>query len=125
VGFEYDRSLRLRSRAELRRVFDNGRLASDARCRVWVVPNDLGRTRFAVSVGRRHGNAVRRNRLKRVVREAFRLVRNDLPAGIDVVCSPRYDVDVQLETFRESLRSLIRAALGRRRSRDMQRASDE
>lgn len=44
---------------------------------------------MTVSVGRRFGNAVRRNRLRRRLREALRELEAELPAGIDVVCTPR------------------------------------
>jgi ribonuclease P protein component len=55
-------------------------------------PNDLCFARLGVSVGRKHGNAVRRNRIKRVFRESFRLSRDLLPQGYDYVLIPRRGV---------------------------------
>jgi ribonuclease P protein component len=47
--------------------------------------NGLGRSRLGVSVGRRFGGAVRRNRMKRLAREAFRTSGGLRALGLDVV----------------------------------------
>jgi len=52
-------------------------------------PNGLQRSRLGLSIGRRAGTAVRRNAIKRRVREAFRLAQAQLPAGFDFVVSVR------------------------------------
>lgn len=55
-------------------------------------PNQKGRTRLGVEVGRRIGGAVKRNRIKRIVREFFRMRHPQLPPGWDLVVRPRKDV---------------------------------
>ena len=47
--------------------------------------NELGRSRLGVSVGRKFGRAVERNRLKRLAREAFRHSTELRGLGVDVV----------------------------------------
>ncbi|MSR44134.1 MAG: ribonuclease P protein component [Phycisphaerales bacterium] len=82
-------SFRLAGAAQFQRVFAN-RLRSDLG---WIVihiaPNTLARTRLGLSIGSRVGIAVRRVRVKRMIREAFRLVRSELPSGFDVVVAAR------------------------------------
>lgn len=52
---------------------------------VFVLPNAVGSTRLGITVTRRVGGAVHRNRFKRVMREVFRLHRDALGEGLDVV----------------------------------------
>jgi ribonuclease P protein component len=52
----------------------------------------LKQSRLGVAVSRKYGNAVRRNRIKRVFRAAFRKCQHDLPAGFDYVLLPRHGV---------------------------------
>jgi ribonuclease P protein component len=70
--------------------------------------SSLSRTRFGLSVSRRHGCAVDRNRKRRLLRESFRLVQRELPGGLDLVLIPRQRADSRLCDFQASLRTLAR-----------------
>lgn len=102
------RHFRLTRAEEIDRVFAAGRRASDGSMTLLALSNSLERSRAAVAVGRRHGSAVRRNRVKRLCREAFRLTRAELPIGWDYVLLPRPGREVRLDGLRESLRALAR-----------------
>jgi ribonuclease P protein component len=87
-----------------------------------VAPRDESEARLGLTVSRRVGGAVRRNRIKRLVREAFRTDRALFPAGADVVviakdsCSVRTlaDVSREIEAARGGLSRAARDP-GRRR----------
>lgn len=53
--------------------------------RLYAAPKDTGTARFGVSVSNTCGSAVRRNRLKRLGREVFRLRQHEIPPGYDYV----------------------------------------
>ena len=78
---------RLRVRREFARVFSDGRKVGGRGAIVWHYgnPASRARARLGLSVSAKVGGAVQRTRLKRLVRETFRLNRGSLKAGSDVV----------------------------------------
>jgi ribonuclease P protein component len=85
----FPQHLRLKTPAEFKRVYDRKRSASDGWLIVYAAENGLPYPRLGVSVSRKVGKAHVRNRYKRLFREAFRLTRADLPAGVDLILIPR------------------------------------
>lgn len=81
--FRFDKTQRLRSRADFARVYAARIVKQAGPLRVFGCPNDLGFSRLGLSVSVRVGGAVTRNRVKRMLRESFRLLQHDLPRGYD------------------------------------------
>ncbi len=106
----FPRQARLRKRAQFLEVQSAGRRVSSFRfimlsCR----REDDGDVRLGITVSRRVGNAVQRNRIRRLVREAFRRERAAWPTGLDVVVVARAAArDATLGEIAEELRGLLR-----------------
>ncbi len=121
---------RLKTQRHFKAVYTRGRRASGAWLTVVALVHRpppgaaaAGLVRLGVSVSKDHGGAVRRNKLKRLLREAFRLERAALPRGLDLVLIPkRRDDDFPLAALRAELVALVPRALhggggGNRRGR--------
>jgi len=73
-------------------VYDAGCKKVDRFLQVFCRPNRLKQPRFGISVSARLGNAVRRNQVKRWVREAIRKNKTLIGSGLDVVIHPKSGV---------------------------------
>jgi ribonuclease P protein component len=108
--FTFRRHEHLRRPADFQRVYDRRRSVSDAWLIVYACENGLDHLRLGRSVSRKFGPAPKRNRLRRLYREAFRLTRAQMPTGMDLVLIPRKGEVPTLRELQESLQNLVRAA---------------
>ena len=80
---------RLHNKSDFDRVYKDARRFADALFAIFVRPNGLPKARLGLSIAARLvGNAVNRNRLKRLIRESFRNHQHELPA-VDIVVNAR------------------------------------
>lgn len=107
------KAMRLRTSAEFDRVYHARQFAADDMLIMNAALHLDGQqkkmpVRLGLSVSRKVGNAVVRNRWKRLLREAFRLSVMQLPLGLDLVARPQKGATPELEKIRRSLLSLSR-----------------
>jgi ribonuclease P protein component len=106
-SFTFRRAEHLRSPADFRRVYDCKCSQSDGWIIVYARENALPHLRLGMSVARKIGNAPQRNRLRRLFREAFRLTKHDLPAGLDLIIVPRSSNEPALMDLQRSLKHIV------------------
>lgn len=107
--------LRLRRQADFDRVYKRRLTAANRMLIVHADANALPHPRLGLSVSRKVGSAVVRNRWKRLIREAFRLTQHELPKGVDLVVRPQAGAEPSLGELRRSLTELAWRLAGRLR----------
>jgi len=76
-------------RVEYDAVYREGRRRTNREFTVFLRPNGLSVSRFGWSIKKALGSAVRRNRIRRRLRETLRLHRQEIAPGWDIVIHPR------------------------------------
>lgn len=109
----FPKAARLKATDRFSDVIRKGGFAADDTLVVHVLPNGLPITRFGITIPRRTGNAVVRNRWKRLIREAIRHCRQDVPEGFDVVIRPKRGAEPRHTAIVRGLPKTIRRALRR------------
>ncbi len=99
--------LRLRSKLQFDSVYAGGRRIDDRFFALRVKANGLAHARVGLAVAvKTAGSGVARNRLRRVIRESFRLAQHDLPS-VDIVVAAKFPArEVPATTLRDSLATL-------------------
>jgi ribonuclease P protein component len=99
--------LRLRSKLQFDSVYAGGRRIDDRFFALRVKANGLTHARVGLAVAvKTAGSGVARNRLRRLVRESFRLVQHELPP-MDIVVAAKFPArEVPATTLRDSLATL-------------------
>jgi ribonuclease P protein component len=111
--FGFPKSARLLKPTEFDRVMQRRFSDADGLMILYAARGQSSATRLGLVVSRKCGNAVVRNRWKRSLREAFRLVYDELPAGLDLVVLPRRNAAPHVGRLQTSLKTLA-ARLERR-----------
>lgn len=115
----FRKSQQIRSSLEYADIFEQKVRASNPCLLIYGRKSPTSWSRIGLSVSRKHGNSIRRHRLRRLLREAFRLSQHQLPQGYDWILIPKVSNQHTVPQFQSALVEITsRIAKKLNRSRD-------
>jgi len=92
--YYFKKKHKIRKRRDFQSIYQEGRRIHSKSFVILLRRNDEGEKRLGITVSKKVGNAVKRNRIKRLLREYFRLNRDRFPDSMDVVFIARKDISL-------------------------------
>ena len=90
-SFSFPKDEKILNRADFVKLNRSGKRLYTKHFTLILKLNGQGVTRLGVTVSKKTGNAVKRNRVKRLIREFFRLNKANFPQGYDIVIIAKKD----------------------------------
>jgi ribonuclease P protein component len=84
-NFSFGKDEKLLKTPEFKRVLRNGERQSTKYFKIFIFLNQTDKQRLGITASRKTGGAVKRNRIKRILREFFRLHKTCFPASSDIL----------------------------------------
>ena len=97
---------RLKKQADFQRLFQKGKRGFSPSLTVLYRPSE--RMTMGISIGKRHGKSVQRNRIKRLLREAFRSVQTEMKGTYTIILIPKVSENYAFSTFQRHLQCIIK-----------------
>lgn len=99
----------LKKNGDYRKIYNRGKSVADRHLVLYFLSNNLEICRFGFTTSKKVGNAVTRNRIRRLFREACRLNVEKFPGGFDFILLARRDiVGLNYKQVEESLLKLLK-----------------
>ena len=97
---------RLKKQADFQRLFQKGKRAFSPSLTVVYRPSE--KPFMGISIGKKHGKSVQRNRIKRLLREAYRATVGEMKGVYSVVLIPKVSDEYSVKTFTRHLQCMIK-----------------
>ncbi len=98
--------LRLKKQSDFDKIFQKGKRAFSSTLTLIYRPAE--KTTMGISVGKRHGKSVKRNRIKRLIREAFRHTQTQMQGAYSIVLIPKVQEEYSYASFKRDLQWMIK-----------------
>ena len=113
ASLSFPKESRLRKRKEFLRVYEQGRKIRGRYFFIYLLENGLGRNRLGLTVSKRTGVPVERNRVKRRLREIFRCRKERIQPFSDIVVNVRRGaVEAEYEELEKDFDRVVESWIG-------------
>jgi ribonuclease P protein component len=102
-GMKY---FRLKKQADFQKLFKTGKRSFSTS--LTMIYRQADTLTMGISVGKRHGKSVKRNRIKRLIREAFRAENSALCGKYRIIFIPKVSEEYSFHTFQRDIRWIIK-----------------
>ena len=99
---------RLKKPSDFQKLFNKGKRGFSPSLTVLYFPSKLAKTTMGISIGKRHGKSVKRNRIKRLLREAFRATQKEMKGVYYIVLLPKVCEEYSYHTYVQHLKCIIK-----------------
>ena len=99
---------KIKENTEFQKVLKTGKWFGAECVVIYVLQNKKEVNRIGVAVGKKAGKSVVRNRLKRLIREAYRLNEEQIEKGLDIVIVWRSSTNIDNVNFEIVQKSLLK-----------------
>ena len=97
---------RLKKQADFQRLFHKGKRAfSPSLTMIYRLADKMI---MGISIGKKHGKSVQRNRIKRLLREAFRLTQSEMKGTYAIILIPKVSDEYSFATFQRQIQCMIK-----------------
>lgn len=98
----------IKENTEFQKVIKSGKWFGSECLVIYVLPNDKEENRIGVAVGKKAGKSVARNRIKRLIRETYRLNEEQIEKGLDIVIVWKSSTNIDNINFDVVQKSLLK-----------------
>ena len=112
--YRFSASHRVKRNSDFSWIMRRGFCVADGTLVLFAVKRDgNSATRIGITIPKRTGNAVQRNRWKRLVRESFRLHQHEFPVGVDLIVRPKKGAKLIWRDVNHSVPYLVKKVMRR------------
>jgi len=103
------KTIPLKKNYEFARIYNKGRFFPGKYMVIYVLGKRAGSNRLGITASKKVGGSVRRNRVKRLIRENYRYYEEYIPDGLDIVFAVRkVDTEYGFAEIRKEMKFLLK-----------------
>jgi|LSQX01.2.fsa_nt_gb ribonuclease P protein component len=87
--YKMGRIIKIKENREFQKIYRKGRYAVSKSLVIYMQPNSIQMNRIGITASKKYGKSVKRNRIRRLIRESYYVLQDDIKKGYDFVIVAR------------------------------------